>query len=238
MTQGSDADPQYMTPALSRWRRRTDMPLMVLAIGSLPVLLLEVDRQQLPYWDRMLIDTVNLVVLVAFAVDYLVEFRLASNRRSFARHEYLSLLIVIAQGIALVPALAAFGALRALRAARLFRLVSIGLRVVVVGGTASRDGRRMLRDHAASFALCMAAFTWITSAAAFTVVEDVGQGGRIHSFFDALWWSLATITTVGYGDIYPVTAAGRIVGGFTMIVGISTFAIVTAKVAQFLVRSE
>ncbi|TPW16226.1 MAG: putative voltage-gated potassium channel protein [Acidimicrobiaceae bacterium] len=84
----------------------------------------------------------------------------------------------------------------------------------------------------------MAAFTWIASAAAFTVVEDVGQGGRIHSFFDALWWSLATITTVGYGDIYPVTAAGRIVGGFTMIVGISTFAIVTAKVAQFLVRSE
>ena len=77
-----------------------------------------------------------------------------------------------------------------------------------------------------------------TSAAAFTVAEDVGVNGRIHSFFDALWWSLSTITTVGYGDIYPVTTAGRIIGGFTMIVGISTFALVTAKIAQFLVRSD
>jgi voltage-gated potassium channel len=72
----------------------------------------------------------------------------------------------------------------------------------------------------------------------FTIVEDVGQHGRIESFFDALWWSLATMTTVGYGEIYPVTAEGRIVGGFTMIVGIATFAILTAKIAEFLVRAD
>ena len=69
-----------------------------------------------------------------------------------------------------------------------------------------------------------------------TIAEDVGEHGRISSFFDALWWSLSTITTVGYGDIFPITTAGRIVGGITMLVGISTFAIVTAKVAEFLVR--
>ncbi|MFM8411910.1 MAG: potassium channel family protein, partial [Alphaproteobacteria bacterium] len=49
---------------------------------------------------------------------------------------------------------------------------------------------------------------------------------------------LATVTTVGYGDIAPVTLVGRVVGGFTMIVGISTFALVTAKIAEFLVREE
>lgn len=63
------------------------------------------------------------------------------------------------------------------------------------------------------------------------------QGHRLNSFFDALWWSTATITTVGYGDVYPITTAGRLVGGFTMVVGISTFAVVTAKVAEFLVRN-
>ena len=72
---------------------------------------------------------------------------------------------------------------------------------------------------------------------AFCLAEDVGEHGRVHSFFDALWWSTATITTVGYGDLFPITAAGRIVGGITMFVGISTFAIVTAKVAEILVRS-
>jgi voltage-gated potassium channel len=53
-----------------------------------------------------------------------------------------------------------------------------------------------------------------------------------------LWWAAATITTVGYGDIYPVTPAGRIIAVFTMIVGISTLATVTARIAQFLIKSD
>jgi voltage-gated potassium channel len=103
---------------------------------------------------------------------------------------------------------------------------------------AAREGRDVIVRHAAGFALGLAGFTWITSAVLFTLVEDVGEGERVHSFFDALWWSLTTMTTVGYGDVYPITAAGRILGGFTMVVGISAFAIVTAKVAEFLVRFD
>ena len=86
--------------------------------------------------------------------------------------------------------------------------------------------------------IALTSSTWITSAVAFTLAEDVGRHGRVASFGDALWWSLATVTTVGYGDIAPVTLIGRIVGGITMVVGISTFALVTAKLAEFLVREE
>ena len=227
-----------MTPKLERWRRRTDVPLIALAVGSLPVLVLEVGRHKLPHWDRVFMDSVNLVVLVAFAVDYLVELRLAGNRRTFVRTEFLSLLVVVAQVVALVPSLTAFGFLRSLRAVRLFRFVAVVTRAAALGGVASREGRSLLRRRAASLALGSAGLTWLTAAAAFTIAEDVGTGGRIHSFFDSLWWSLSTITTVGYGDIYPVTAAGRIIGGFTMLVGISTFAVVTAKISQFLLRSD
>ena len=77
--------------------------------------------------------------------------------------------------------------------------------------------------------------TWFSAAAAFTVAEDVGVNGRIEGFGDALWWSAATITTVGYGDIAPVTFTGRAIALVTMVVGISTFAVVTARVASFLV---
>lgn len=234
----SKAEPAYLTPALVRWRTWTDVPLMVLAIGSLPMLLLELRRNDLPSGDQMLMDVVNVAVLVAFAIDYVVELWLCRNRKTYVRHEYLSLLIVGSQAIALLPGLAGIGVLRSLRAARLFRFVAIAARAVAIGGAASRDGRRLIRKHAASIALGSAAFTWLMSAAAFTIVEDVGVDGRIDSFDDALWWSLSTITTVGYGDIYPMTGAGRLVGGFTMIVGISTFALVTAKVAEFLVRSD
>jgi voltage-gated potassium channel len=91
--------------------------------------------------------------------------------------------------------------------------------------------------YAAGLALGVAALTSLTSAAAFTVAEDVGVDG-LHSFSDALWWSSETITTVGYGDVYPVTSAGRSIGGFTMLVGISTFALVTARIARFLGRDD
>jgi len=228
----------YSTPGLVRWRRLTDASLLVLAVGSLPLLLLEVVRDDLTRADRVFLDVVNLVVLVAFAVDYVVEFCLARPKGRFIRGEWTSLLIVAAQALALVPSLSGFGVLRVLRAGRVWRSLAVLARVVAIGGAAAKDGRAILRRHAAAFALGFAGMTWLSSAVAFTLTEDVGTDGRLQSFGDALWWSSTTITTVGYGDVFPVTAAGRLVGVVTMAVGISAFAVVTAKVAEFLVRSS
>jgi voltage-gated potassium channel len=228
-----------MTPGLERWRRATDGPLLVVAIGSLPLLLLEVARADLPLSDRRFLDIMNVLVLVAFAVDYIVELRLASNRRAFARFEWTSIVIVVTQALAIMPGLSAFGALRVLRATPALRGALVVLRLLAVGGSVAREGRATLRRRAATFALTLAGFVWLTSAVAFTLAEQVGDGNdRADSFFDALWWSSATITTVGYGDVYPVTTAGRTVGMITMVVGVATFAVVTAKIAEFLVKSD
>lgn len=228
---------RHVHDGLARWRRVTDLPLLVVAIGSLPLLLLELERSDLTRGDGLFLDATNLLVLAVFAVDYIVELALAQRRKTFVRQEWTSLTIVITQAVAVLPALAGFGVLRALRGARALRGLVTLVRLFAIGGAAAQQGRGILRRHAASFALGLAALTWLTSAAAFTLAEDVGDGRRIHSFFDALWWSTTTITTVGYGDIYPITGAGRAVGGLTMIVGISAFAVVTAKVAEFLVRA-
>jgi len=230
--------PDYITPRLERWRHYTDLPLLILAIGSLPLLLLELVRTDLTHTDQLFLDTTNVVVLAAFAVDYVVELRLARPSLGYVRNEWTSLLIVVAQALALVPGLTGIGMLRVLRAGRVWRFIAVVARLVAVGGAVAAEGKQTLRRHAAGLALGVAGFTWVTSAVGFTLAEDVGAKGRLHSFFDALWWSSATITTVGYGDVYPVTAAGRIIGVFTMVVGISTFAIVTAKVAEFLVRTR
>ena len=228
--------PVYMTKRLASWRRATDWPLMVIAVGSLPLLLLELKRDVLPSGDEMFLRVTNLLVLAAFLVDYLVELALARNRSVYVRKEWMSPLIVISQAFAVIPSLAGFGVLRVFRGARVFRLAALVLRAAAIGGAAALDGRRLIREHAAAVAMGIAGLTWLTSAATFTIAEDVGVNGRVHSFGDALWWSASTITTVGYGDVYPVTFAGRVTGVFTMVVGVSTFALVTAKLAQFLVR--
>lgn len=228
MTTNADAA-SYETPRLVTWRRWTDAPLVVIAVGTLPLLLLELARYRLVRADRLLLDVASVVVLLAFGADFGVELVLSSDRRRYVRQEWLGLVIVVAQAAALVPALTGVGALRALRAGRVVAIL------VALGGT---HGRATLRRHAASLALGTAGLVWLTSAVVFTLVEDVGAEGRVHSFFDALWWSTTTITTVGYGDIFPVTTAGRITAGVTMLVGISAFAVLTAKVAELLVRSD
>jgi voltage-gated potassium channel len=77
----------YETPGLLRWRRATDAPLLILAIGSLPSLLLELERSLLSPADRLFLDVTNIVVLVAFAVDYVVELSLARHRWGYVRRE-------------------------------------------------------------------------------------------------------------------------------------------------------
>lgn len=235
LLQGRTAKEYSLTSKLVTWRKWTDVPLLIIAIGSLPLLLLEIISHRLTSADKTFLLIVNLTVFLAYAVDYVVEFLVTPEKGRYVRSEWSSLLIVIAQLFAILPAMSFLGFLRGARA---LRVVSSFTRIIGISMASRSQGREILKKRATSFAFGLAGFTLITSAVGFTLAEDVGKDGRVHSFFDALWWSGATITTVGYGDIYPITAAGRIIAIFTMLVGISTLAVVTARIAQFLIKND
>ena len=224
-----------ISPKLQSWQNKTDGLLVVIAVGSLPLLLLETISDRLPDGDRNFIFIINLVVFFAFAIDYFVKLVLTESKPTYIRTQWLSLFIVISQLLALLPALGVFGVLRGVRAIRVLGVIA---RIFGIGAATKSSGKEFFKKRAASVAFGVAGLTLITSAVAFTIAEDVGDGRRIHSFFDALWWSAATITTVGYGDIYPVTTAGRIIAVFTMVVGISFLAVVTARIAKFLISTD
>jgi len=223
-----------LTDRLATWRRWTDIPFIAIALGSLPILVLELVRDRLSDADRMFISITNVIVFAAFLLDYVIELCLTRNRRNYIRTEWSSLLIAASQGLALLPSLGFLGATRVFRAARpilfTWRLLALGL-------AEAKELKTALKRHAIATAASVAGLVWIGSAVAFTIVEDVGYGRRIASFGDALWWSASTISTVGYGDVYPVTSIGRVIAVLTMIVGVSTFGVVTAKLASVLIRS-
>jgi voltage-gated potassium channel Kch len=68
--------------------------------------------------------------------------------------------------------------------------------------------------------------------------EEHAHGAQIVTADDAIWWSLVTMATVGYGDMYPVTTPGRFVGIFVMIIGVSIFTVLTSFLAQHFSRSR
>jgi voltage-gated potassium channel len=235
LLQGKTTKEYSLTSKLVTWRKWTDIPLLIIAIGSLPLLLLEIISHRLTSGDKTFLLVVNVTVFLAYAVDYVVEFLVTPEKGRYVRSEWSSLLIVVAQLFAILPAMSFLGFLRGARA---LRVVSSLTRIIGISMASRSQGRAILKKRATSFAFGLAGFTLITSAVGFTLAEDVGKDGRVRSFFDALWWSGATITTVGYGDIYPITAAGRVIAIFTMLVGISTLAVVTARIAQFLIKND
>jgi voltage-gated potassium channel Kch len=70
------------------------------------------------------------------------------------------------------------------------------------------------------------------------LLERHAPGSSIHTLGESLWWSVTTVTTVGYGDYVPVTTAGRVTACFIMGIGLLTLAVVTAQVASSFVSQE
>ena len=86
-------------------------------------------------------------------------------------------------------------------------------------------------------------FRFIALATIFLVViagaaQAELDASEFHSFCDGIWWAVVTVTTVGYGDLYPTTVAGRIVGIALMLVGIGFLAVLTATISSQFVRAN
>ena len=115
-------------------------------------------------------------------------------------------------------------------AARLLRLLALTARA---GGTL----RAVFATHGVQYLLSAGALFVVAAAGVVTILERDG-GGAIDGFGTALWWALATVTTVGYGDVVPATAAGRVVGVAVMLVGIGLFGVLTANIAAYFVGGD
>lgn len=130
-----------------------------------------------------------------------------------------------------VPSLA--GLVRALRFLRLLRLILLLTRGSTMLAVIARTARRLQF----STIVGILALTVLTSAFTVYLVESSNGSSTIKTFWDALWWALATVTTVGYGDVIPETSAGRVVGAITMLVGIGVYSAFIGLIAATLTQA-
>jgi voltage-gated potassium channel len=163
-------------------------------------------------WKR-LCGAVQLASWIVFLLDYLLRLGAARDRKRYFIRHILDLLIV---------------ALPALRPLRLLRLVVL-FRVLNRKAAASLQGRVPL------YVTVSAATLVICAALAVLDAERNAPGTNITSFGNALWWATVTVTTVGYGDHFPVTLQGRFVAGGLMIGGVALIGVVTASFAAWFI---
>src|ERR1039458_3871867 len=127
--------------------------------------------------------------------------------------------------------------LRPLRALRLLRILNLG-RVGVVLANALRRSKQLMTHRGIHFVLLAVVLIVFACAGLILSFETHAKGSNIHSFADALWWAVVTVTTVGYGDRYPVTAGGRGIAVVLMLVGIGLIGVLTATVTSFFVENQ
>lgn len=96
----------------------------------------------------------------------------------------------------------------------------------------------VLRHHGLFRVLIAAAAILFVGAWLVLLFEENAKGGNIHSYPDALWWAVVTVTTVGYGDRFPVTGGGRAVAVVLMLLGIGLIGVLTATVASVFMKEH
>lgn len=217
------------TSRSDRWLSALDWPMAILALAVVPALVLE-NRATAPS-IRLAANAVNWFIWLAFVGEFVFKLTLAERRALFIRQSWFDLAIIVLSPPFLVPE--AFQNTRALRALRLLRVV----RAVSVGMIGLKTARRLLRHHNLHYLAVMALGAVGLGAVAIYAVEG-GVNRSIGSFGDALWWAIVTATTVGYGDVSPVTGEGRLVAVVLMLVGIGFVGAFTATVASLFLEHD
>ncbi len=193
-----------------RWVAATTRPLDVLALIFLVDFLAGrlVDNGNWG-WQPVL-DAISLLIWLAFAVDYVVRLTLSPERWTFVRTHKLDLVMV------LLPML------RVLRAVLLLR----------------KSFQTISMERIAGSLFTIVAVVVATGAVLEWRVEYNAPNATITTLGTAFWWAVVTTTTVGYGDTYPVTSAGRLIASVIMVVGIGLIGTVSATVAAWFVARK
>jgi voltage-gated potassium channel len=213
--------------ALDRFERQTAWPMMILALAIIPLLVapLLVD---LPSGAETTLSALDWLIWIAFVLEYGIRLYLAPNKRHFVSHNVIDLVFV------LIPFLRP---LRILRSARSFALLRAtrGAVVLLRAVDAVQD---VLKRHKLGYTLLVAAVVVVGSGLAVATIEAADPARNIQSIPDGLWWAVTTITTVGYGDRFPVTPIGRAIPAGVMILGIGLFGLLAASLASLLIQKD
>ena len=198
------------TARLEAYENRTAPTMVGLAFGYLALFTVQVLVEPMAQPWSALLNAVGWLIWASFVTDLAIRTFLAPRKLKYlARHP----IDVIA---------CAVPALRGLQV----------LRVLTAGQWLVRRGSRLAIGRTASALILAVAFvSFVASLAVFDAERDAPDA-NIATFGDAIWWSFTTMSTVGYGDAYPVTLVGRVVAVSLMVVGVSILGIVSATLAS------
>ena len=195
---------------LTEWERRTDKSLFVASLLYLVAYAAPIVSTRISAPLDGILNIFQMILWALFAADYCVRLYLAPRRIYFLTHNLMNLAIV------LLPA---------------WRIVSF---LAMLHMTANRQ-YKLLSELAVKLFGYTLIFVIMAALAIFST-EQNAPGALITDIWTAYWWTLATLATVGYGDVYPVTVLGRVIAVIVMIYGVGLFGVITGALATWVIE--
>ncbi|MEV7089158.1 potassium channel family protein [Streptomyces sp. NPDC093085] len=198
---------------LRGWEQRTELPLLVASLLYLACYAIRVLAGAAPLWaDSALVLLV--LIWAVFAADYGIRLVLSGQGARFARTHWLDTVVLV---LPLLRPLRIVNTYEALQRRRAQPRLSLHGRVMAYAGLTS------------------VLLTLATSLAVYQQ-EHGAPGATIRTFGDSVWWACSAITTVGYGDVTPVTPVGRLFAVFLMACGLALLGAVTGSFSSWLIQ--
>ncbi len=215
-----------MNPGKAEDFNRFDLVILVLSVFVLGALAIEVMLDLSPETVRVL-NRIDFAVCMVFLADFFWRLYRAPDKKAFMKWGWIDFL-------------ASIPVVNELRWARLIRVLRI-LRIL----RAFRSGKTLISyvfhrkgQSALSIGLLTGCLALFSGAVLILEVEASHPDANILNANDAIWWSMVTVTTVGYGDFYPVTLEGRIIASALMVVGIGLFGTLSGAMASILLSGS
>jgi voltage-gated potassium channel len=198
--------------------RVTRYPMTLLGLAWLVVVIVVVTANVRGTASTALVGTL-FVLWAVLLVEYLVRLVITPDRRGYLRRRWVEPVTVVA------PPLQGW------------HFVGIEKMCLLIHEAALRV-EAILKHHSLFRVLIAAAATLLLGAWLVLLFDENAKGSNIHNYPDALWWAIVTVTTVGYGDRFPVTGGGRAVAVVLMLVGIGLIGVLTATVASLFIKEH
>ncbi len=202
--------------------------LIVLSIVTFSIETLPNLRPQ----TKVILNSIEIFCVLVFSIEYIARIYVADHKGKFI-FSFFGLIDLFA----ILPFYLSFGVdLRSVRALRMFRLVR--LLKLVRYNKAMRHFTKAMIMAKEQIILFMAITLMLIYFAAVGIYyfENEAQPEHFSSIFDSLWWSIVTLTTVGYGDVYPITLGGRMFTFFILLIGLGIVAIPTGIISSSLTK--
>jgi voltage-gated potassium channel len=174
----------------------------------------------------ILLNYIDNVICIIFLIDFSIRFKNSENKLVFMKWGWVDL-------VASIPSLDFLRAGRLLRLIRLLRVFRALKSTKLIYEHINRNKKQSALTSVALISFLMVVFS---SIAILQFEKDINS--NIKTAEDAIWWSYVTITTVGYGDKFPITTEGRIIGAILMTTGVGIFGTFTALVSSWFIDKK